>query len=81
MAAGAPVTGAVQHDEAEVMASLQALVSAASEWVVEQPSVMPGGGTVLRFNPRCDVQAVRRRLVAAAKVAAQQFNATAPAPA
>ena len=74
-AAGSHVTGAVSDDVEEMTAQVMALVAALPEWIVAEPSVTPGcEGPILRFNPRCEMQPLRRRLAAAAQRAGVELK-------
>ena len=74
VSAGSHVTGAVADDAEEVTAQVLALVRALPEWVLAEDGITPGMGTVLRFNPDCDLKPLRRRLVEDAKHAAEALR-------
>ena len=78
VSAGSQVTGAVSDDVEEMTAQVMALVTELPEWIVAEPSVTSGcEGPILRFNPRCDMQPLRRRLAAEAQRAGEALKTLA----
>jgi hypothetical protein len=78
VSAGSQVTGAVSDDVEEMTAQVMALVTALPEWIVAEPSVTAGcEGPILRFNPRCEMQPLRRRLAAEAQRAGEALKTLA----